>query len=163
MRDVARGPCGYCGADHWSIDCQLRGGTATGDAEIAALKAELESWRSYYGADDPRDGVVETAVGRIVGEKNREIYTLKAENERLNEALRTVFGLEPHENIVSAEHGSVLVDGKGGDRKRVSPTSDREIALEARIAVALALADGTQGTPQGQRLVEAMAEALKGA
>lgn len=42
---------------------------------------ELEKWREYYGSDNPRDGVIGSAVGKIVAQQNREITALK---ERLS-------------------------------------------------------------------------------
>ena len=48
------------------------------EALILKLESELERWRSYYGSDEPSDGVIGSAVGKIVVERNREIAKLKA-------------------------------------------------------------------------------------
>ncbi len=48
-------------------------------AERDALAAELNRWRDLYGTDEPSDGVIGTAVGKIVAERNVEVNKLKAE------------------------------------------------------------------------------------
>ena len=152
--------------------------------EYVSPEREIERLRTIIATADGKDAAsFDWSVLAVIDK-------LETENERLNEALRTVFGLEPHENIVFAEHGSVLADGKG---ERISPTSDRKIALDAkitgmmvdlrllrigttellercelsesRIAAALALAD-TVGWNSGEEamrcIIKAMVEALKG-
>jgi len=54
--------------------------------------------------------------------------------EKENGVLRVAAGVAEGETVVSSEHGSVLVDGSGGSRKRVSPVSEREIELAAENA-----------------------------
>lgn len=57
-----------------------------------------------------------------------------AELEADNAILRDAWGLKPTEKVVSSEFGILVVDGPGGQRLRLNPTSDREIALERDIA-----------------------------
>ncbi len=73
------------------------------DATIAELRRELNDWRDLYGAQDPSDGVIGSAVGKIVEQRNHEIANLRALIHDLTQPSRVVEELSQRlENTVAA-------------------------------------------------------------
>lgn len=77
----------------------------------------------------------------IIQELKIENQTLKwtiEEREKQVQILRIAYGLEDHEKIIClTNHGdgvpALVIDGRGGQRSTISPTSRREIELEKKI------------------------------
>lgn len=114
-----------CQSSSDTIDSQI--------ARLAAAEKELARWQDYYGTDEPSDGVIGTAVGKIVAERNVEIAGLKARlaaaesrlarAERIEEACRTALrvGISPPNRDVRDlqlwnEAIAALAEPKEGDQ-----------------------------------------------
>lgn len=96
--------------------------------ERDGLAAELDRWRSLYGADDPHDGVVASAAGKLVAAAEAENARLTA---RCGELIALLQKCEKFAAVVRDDNGWTF-----------GALAGKAIALRHEIETALAGVEG---------------------